>query len=104
MDSADGIEAPELAEVSQIWWDVERVPVVVWDDTGTRFDLVDPEHPEGNRLHLAQLAEPASDPAELARVLAEGLASCDFPPLGQRAAPGRVEAALRVARRPERLA
>ncbi len=98
-----GVPAPALAEVSQIWWDVDRVPVVVWDDARRRFDLVDPDRPEGNRLHLALLDSATDDPEALARVLAEGLASCDFPPSDRRAAPGRVNAALRAARRGERV-
>ncbi len=95
------VPAPELLEVAQTWWDVERVPVVTWDEAGRSFWLVDPQD-DANRLALVELAEPSPDPAGLAACLAEGLAACDFPPTEERAAPGRVAATLRVANRPER--
>lgn len=91
------VPAPELLEVSQTWWDVDRVPVVTWDTDGTVFELVDPTD-GARRLHLLRLAEPAPDPAALAATLAEGLAACDFPPTGARASPSRVRGTLRAAR------
>lgn len=96
----EGVPAPALEEVAQVWWDVEREPVVCWDDEGRRFVLVDPGDP-GNVLVLADLAAPADDPAAVAAVLAEGLAACDFPPSGERAAERRVAATLRAAGRSE---
>lgn len=71
--------------------------MVAWDPEGTVFELVDPTD-STRRLHLLRLAEPAPDPAALATTLAEGLASCDFPPTGQRASPSRVRGTLRAAR------
>lgn len=96
-DAPAGVAAPELLEVAQTWWDVDAVPVVVWDDGGTVFELVDPTD-GGRRLQLLTLAEPVEDPGALASVLAEGLAACDFPPTGERASPSRVRATLRAAR------
>ncbi len=84
-----------------MWWDVERDPVVTWDDERRVFELVDPEC-AGHRLGLLVLPEAVVDPGELARVLAEGLASCDFPPTGACASPRKVDATLRAANRPER--
>lgn len=103
MAEYDDVDAPGLREVAQVWWDVDRVPVVRWLDDGRTYVLVDPED-ETNELTLALLAEPPTDPRVLASVLAEGLASCDFPPSGTRAAPGRVAATLRVAGLPDVLA
>ena len=91
------VPAPELREVAQTWWDVDVDPLVVWDASGLQFTLVDPTDVT-RRLALLELAEPAEDPWALAAVLAEGLAACDFPPTGTRAAPGRVRATLRAAR------
>ena len=90
------VSAPELREVAQTWWDVDVDPAVTWDASGTRFLLVDPTDPS-RHLHLLALTEPAEDPRAVATVLAEGLAACDFPPTANRAAPGRVQATLRVA-------
>lgn len=92
-----GVPAPELREVAQTWWDVDVVPVVVWDATGRAFTLVDPSDP-ARRLALLEVEEPAPDARELATVLAEGLAACDFPPTGERASPSRVLATLRTAK------
>ena len=89
-------EAPGLREVAEIWWDVDRDPVVTWTEGGRAFWLVDPQQPD-DRLALARFATAVADPERIAATLAEGLASCDFPPTGQRAAPGRVAATLRVA-------
>ena len=102
-DDRDGVPAPGLAEVAGVWWDVERVPHVRWRAGGTTYVLVDPAG-EGDELHLARLSTPPDDPAAFARVLAEGLAACDFPPSDTRAAPGRVAATLRAAGRTETLA
>jgi hypothetical protein len=95
---AVGVPAPELLEVAQTWWDVDHVPMVTWNDDGTAYDLTDPEVPD-HRLELLRLAAPPADPPRrIAEVLAEGLASCDFPPTGERASPNRVAATLRAAR------
>lgn len=90
------VPAPELREVAQTWWDVDVDPIVTWDASGQQFTLVDPTDAT-RRLGLLELAEPAEDPQGLSVVLAEGLAACDFPPTGTRAAPGRVRATLRAA-------
>jgi hypothetical protein len=90
------IRAPGLREVAEVRWDVERDPAVVWDDTGRHFELVDPADPAA-RLDLATFAAPVADPARVAAALAEGLASCDFPPTGDTVAPGRAALALRAA-------
>jgi hypothetical protein len=75
------VPAPALAEVSRTWWDVDHDPVVSWDESATRFDLVDPDDGSA-RLRLVRLATSAPDPARAAARLAEGLAACDFPPTG----------------------
>lgn len=90
------IPAPELLEVAQIWWDVERVPVIVWDDAGCSFHLVDPDHPR-SRLRLARFAAPVADPERVAIALADGLAACDFPPNGEGVGPERARVTLRAA-------
>ena len=90
------VPAPELNEVAETWWDVDHDPVVAWDGDGTTFVLMDPADRD-NALALIEVEEPLDDPEDLALVLAEGLASCDFPPTEERAAPGRVLAALRSA-------
>lgn len=97
MDAYRCRAAPELLEVAQTWWNVDEVPLVVWDADATVFELVDPTD-ASRRLHLLRLEEPSQDPAALAATLADGLAACDFPPTGQRASPGRVLATLRAAR------
>jgi hypothetical protein len=90
------IPAPELVEVAQIWWDVERVPAVVWDDAACEFHLVDPDDPR-SRLLLARFATAVPDPHEVAAALAEGLAACDFPPDGAGVVPERARVTLRAA-------
>lgn len=90
------VPAPELEEVARTWWDADVVPVVTWDREGRAFDLVHPAAPQ-DRLELLRLPAPAADPGAVARVLAEGLAACDFPPTGEAAAPGRVRATLEAA-------
>jgi hypothetical protein len=90
------VPAPLLRETADIWFDTGRDPVVGWDAHGRRFELVDPEA-TGHRLELYVAPRPVADPAALARVLAEGLAACDFPPTSDRASPRNVAAALRAA-------
>lgn len=90
------VTAPALREVAEIWWDRDVDPIVTWDEHGIAYDLVDPGDP-ARRLALLRVQEAPDDPRALAAVLAEGLASCDFPPTGERASPGRVRATLRAA-------
>jgi hypothetical protein len=90
------VPAPDLRETADIWFDTARDPVVEWDGAGCRFELVDPGAP-GNRLTLLLTSRAAADPARVARVLAEGLAACDFPPTGEGASPVHVAKALRAA-------
>lgn len=87
--------APDLLEVAQTWWDVDRVPAVTWDATGRRFDLVDPQAP-ASRLRLVVFARPVADPARVAAVLAEAFAACDFPPNGDGVTPARAATTLRA--------
>ncbi len=94
------IDAPALLEVAQTWWDVERVPCVVWDDDATVFELVDPDDPD-LRLALARFASPVGDAVGVGRALSEGLAACDFPPTGDGLAPGRAALTLRTAGLPD---
>jgi hypothetical protein len=94
-DAAErSVPAPELAEVAHTWWDVDRDPVVTWDASARRFELVDPEQLD-SRLELVTLRTPATDPRRAAASLAEAFAACDFPPTG-RGVP--VASAIRVAR------
>ncbi len=90
------VPAPELREVAQIWWDLDADPAVVWDPEGLAYDLTAPGD-DARRLALLRLAEAPSEPRRVAEALARGLASCDFPPTGEQASPGRVRATLRVA-------
>jgi hypothetical protein len=90
------VPAPALRETADIWFDTGRDPVVAWDATGRRFDLVDPEEPT-ERLALFRAPATPADPERVARVLATGLAACDFPPTADRASPTHVAAALRAA-------
>lgn len=96
-----GVPAPALREVAEVWWDLSQDPVVRWRADGTVFVLTDQDGL--HELRLATFAAPVQDPAALAAVLATGLAACDFPPTGERAAPGRVAATLRVGGRSELL-
>jgi hypothetical protein len=89
------VPAPDLRETADLWFDTGRDPVVTWDATGRRFELVDPA-PDGERLPLYVAPTTPADPARIARALAEGLAACDFPPTGHGAEPGHVAKALRV--------
>lgn len=90
------VPAPALRETADIWFDTGRDPVVEWDPAGLRFELVDPGAP-GNRLLLLAARVAPADPARVARVLADGLAACDFPPTGDGASPLHVARALRAA-------
>lgn len=90
------VPAPGLREAADIWFDSGRDPVVTWDATARRFELVDPVDPDEALLLLA-VERPVSDPGEVARVLAEGLAACDFPPTEDRASQRNVARALRAA-------
>lgn len=98
VDPGASVPAPELLEVAQTWWDVDRVPIVTWSADGTVYDLVDPGEPD-RRLRLLRLASsPHEPPRRVAEVLADGLAACDFPPTGEEASPNRVAATLKAAR------
>ena len=90
------VPAPGLRETADIWFDTGRDPVVAWDATGLHYTLVDPLQP-AHRLHLLTVRIAPDDPAVIARVLAEGLAACDFPPTGDGADAGHVARALRAA-------
>jgi hypothetical protein len=90
------VPAPQLRETADIWFDTGRDPVVRWDEDGRCFELVDADGPdEGLPLYAAP--GPTADPERIARVLAEGLAACDFPPTGGGASPTHVRKALEVA-------
>lgn len=91
------VPAPGLTEVAEIWFDSEREPVITWSAEGTSFSLADPHDPSA-MLPLAHVADRVDDPAELAKVLAEGLAACDFPPTLGAAHPDHVRKALLAAR------
>lgn len=97
MSDADrSVPAPGLAETARIWFDSDAEPAITWDVDATRFLLVEDG---GNGPGTLTLLEPTSttrDPARVARVLAEGLAACDFPPNGDGASPRHVTAALRA--------
>jgi hypothetical protein len=90
------VPAPGLRETADIWFDTGRDPVVVWDAPARRFELIDPQD-HAQRLTLYEANAPVTDPERLARVLAEGLAACDFPPTEDRASRSHVARALRAA-------
>jgi hypothetical protein len=90
------LAAPGLRETADIWFDTGRDPVVTWDPDGRRFDLVDPVE-DDLRLTLLVTDAPVARPGTVARVLAEGLAACDFPPTDDQASPTHVARALRAA-------
>lgn len=92
---APAVPAPALAETARIWFDVETEPAVVVAD-GRTFLLVEDGGRGPGRLHLWTTPGPVEDPLRVARVLAEGLAACDFPPDGDGASPSHVSAALRA--------
>jgi hypothetical protein len=89
------VPAPALRETADIWFDTGRDPVIVWDAQGRSFRLQDP-HDASCSLHLVTYPAGVRAPAELAAVLAEGLAACDFPPTGDGADPGHVGSTLRA--------
>ncbi len=93
--AARSLPAPALRETADIWFDTGRDPVIVWDAEGRRFRLQDPRDATCS-LHLVTYPTGVRAPAELAAVLAEGLAACDFPPTGDGAAAGHVASALRA--------
>lgn len=88
------VAAPGLTEVAAAWWDVERAPVVSWED-GRSFWLTDAED-ASLRLHLISFDHTRPDAEVVAHALAEGLAGCDFPPTGSGAEPRMVTATLRA--------
>ena len=88
------VPAPALAETARIWFDSEAVPAVVVDDG--RFSLVEDGGRGPGSLLLLAPGRPVRGPDRVARVLAEGLAACDFPPNGDGASPSHVTAALRA--------
>lgn len=90
------VPAPGLRETADIWFDTGRDPGITWDQRAHRFELIDPQEPSA-RLLLYRAPSPVADPRRLARVLAEGLAACDFPPTGDGASPSHVAKALQVA-------
>lgn len=90
------LPAPGLQETAEIWWDAEDPPLVEWDEHGRRIELVNGAD-AGNRLLLWSSPEPVPDVERVARALAEGLASCDFPPTGDGVSRPRAEATLRAA-------
>jgi hypothetical protein len=69
---------------------------VTWDADATRFLLVEDGGAGPGQLLLLAQASTVRDPGRVARVLAEGLAACDFPPTGDGASPRHVTAALRA--------
>jgi hypothetical protein len=89
------VPAPELSETARIWFDSEREPAVMSAD-GRSFLLVEDGGRGPGRLALLEQARPVRDPLRVARVLAEGLAACDFPPNGDGASVHHVSAALRA--------
>jgi hypothetical protein len=90
------VPAPALAETARIWFDSEVEPAVVADADGRTFVLVEDGGHGPGRLQLLTCATGVRDPLRVARVLAEGLAACDFPPNGDGASPHHVSAALRA--------
>jgi len=89
------VPAPGLSETAQIWFDSESEPAVVTAD-GCGFALVEDCGRGPGRLPLLQHLRPVRDPQRVARVLAEGLAACDFPPNGDGASAPHVRATLRA--------
>ena len=98
MSDADGplvVPAPELSETARIWFDSDAEPAVVCED-GRTFVLVEDGGRGPGRLGLIERASAVREPGRVARVLAEGLAACDFPPNGDGASEHHVSAALRA--------
>jgi hypothetical protein len=90
------VPAPGLCETARIWFDSEAEPTVAWDTDGRRFMLVEDGGLGPGALTLLERSAPVRDPERVARVLAVGLAACDFPPNGDGASPHHVTAALRA--------
>jgi hypothetical protein len=97
-DSVPGgsVLAPDLAETARIWFDSESVPAVSWDARARRFTLVEDGGSGPGALTLLERPHAVRDPDRVARVLAVGLAACDFPPNGDGASPHHVRATLRA--------
>ena len=95
VEQQDHVAAPELLEVAQTRWDIDRDPVVTWDREGRRFWLADPAGDD--HVRLATFPTGVADPRAVAVALAETMASCDFPPTDAHASVPRVAAALAVA-------
>jgi hypothetical protein len=89
------VPAPALAETARIWFDSDTVPAVVVKD-GRTFVLVEDGGRGPGRLALLARPSVVKEPMRVARVLAEGLAACDFPPNGDGASAHHVSAALRA--------
>ncbi len=90
------VAAPGLRETADIWFDTGRDPVVTWDAELRRFLLTDPVDPD-HTLTLLVADRAVRHPERVAKVLAEGLAACDFPPTEDQASQRNVERALRAA-------
>ena len=91
------VAAPALRETADIWFDSGCDPVVRYEVATDRYWLVDGADPAQRLLLLDADEAPEADPHRIARVLAELLAACDFPPTADRASPVHVHAALRTA-------
>jgi hypothetical protein len=89
------IPAPALTETARIWFDSDAEPAVVVEDSRT-FVLVEDGGRGPGRLRLLERPSAVRDASRVARVLAEGLAACDFPPNGDGASAHHVSAALRA--------
>jgi len=96
VSAAGQVAAPALAETARIWFDSDAEPAVAWEAHGGRFTLVEDGGRGPGSLTLLDRASAVRDPARVARVLAVGLAACDFPPNGDGAAPRHVSATLRA--------
>lgn len=94
--SAGSLEAPQLRETADIWWDSGSDPRIAWDGRGRRFWLVDGVD-AGRRLVLLELDTDPADPRVIAAALRDGLAACDFPPTAGGVAPARAAKTLRAA-------
>lgn len=94
--AAGSLDAPQLRETADIWWDSGTDPRIAWDGRGRRFWLVDGVD-AGKRLVLLELHDDTAEPAVIAAALRDGLAACDFPPTADGVAPARAAATLRAA-------
>jgi hypothetical protein len=93
---AGHVPAPDLAETARIWFDSDEEPTVAWDEHARRFTLVEDGGRGPGALTLLERPGAVREPERVARVLAVGLAACDFPPNGDGASPHHVSAALRA--------